>query len=113
MSPFFNSIMLLVFVGAMAYQATRAPSHSYRRRSFAVAAGAFGLLALFNAKAALQGEPGPWFIAVMALFAVLLFISLVLLLVAWRKGEMQPQVDRARQAVKDERIRRGRDDERR
>lgn len=109
MSPtaIMRAIIPLLFVAVMVYQAIRASSRSYKRRAFGVAAGAFAVLALFNIKVALESQTGPWWLAVLILFFVLLFVSLVLLIQAWRSGEMHTQIEQAQQAVQHERERRG------
>ncbi len=102
-----NLLFLLIIVAVMIYQAYRSPARSYRRAAFSTATGAFALLVLFNLNVLVQQETAPWTIAVLWLVFVLLLASLIFLALSWRKGEMQEKMDRIRQAVADERQRRG------
>ncbi|NJN67361.1 MAG: hypothetical protein HC884_11940 [Chloroflexaceae bacterium] len=110
-SPLIRVVVSLAIAAIMVFQSRTAPSRSYKRRAFASAAVAFGLLTLFNAKTVLDSRTGPWMVAALMLVALLLLISLVLLLLAWRSGEMRPQMERMHQAVERERERRGKGQE--
>jgi protein-S-isoprenylcysteine O-methyltransferase Ste14 len=112
MSPALNVVISLIIVAAMVWQAVRAQAGSYKRKAYATASGAFGLLALFNVKTLLDGESGPWTVPVLIVVFVLIFVSVALLLKAWRNGEMQGQLDQVQEAIKQERIKRGIDDTR-
>ncbi len=110
MSPILNVGISLVIVAAMVWQATRATAGSSKRKAYATSAGAFGILALFNVKTLLDGESGPWTLPVLIVVFVLIFVSVALLLKAWRDGEMQGQLDEVQEAIKQERMKRGIDE---
>jgi uncharacterized membrane protein len=101
-----RTLVSLVIAAVMVYQLRSTPSQSYKRRAFGTAAAAFGLLGIFNIKVTLDPTTGPWTLAILFVIFVLLLVSVLLLVVAWRKGEMKPQIERARQAIEEERARR-------
>jgi protein-S-isoprenylcysteine O-methyltransferase Ste14 len=107
--PLIRIIVSLAITVIMIVQSRAALPGSYKRRAFATAAVAFGLLTLFNTKTAMDNQTGPWMVAALILVTLLLLISLVLLLLAWRSGEMHLQFDRVQQAVEQERERRGKE----
>lgn len=104
--PLINAIVSLFIFLVMTYQVWRTPAHTYKRHSYIAAALAFVLLALFNGKVALHGDSGTWTLIILWLAFLLLLVSFVLLFLAWRAGEMQVQIERARQALEHERERR-------
>lgn len=104
--PIANTLITLVIVIVVAAQARQSPARSYRRAAFTTAAIAFGILTLFNAKAVIDKEAGPWVVAVLWLVSFLMFASLILLFLSWRNGEMKEKIEQARKKLKDERERR-------
>jgi choline-glycine betaine transporter len=109
-SPLSQTIISLVITAVIGYQAATAAPHSYKRRSFAFATGAFGILTLFNARVALAGqqyETATWVTTLpLVIVFILLTVSLIYLVFAWRKGEMQAQLDHVQEAFREERERR-------
>lgn len=101
-----RAIAATVVAVLLVVQARRAAAETRRQRSFALAAAAFVILALINSCQALGIDVGFLFLPALALMAVLLLLSLLLLVQAWQRGEMEAQIARVRQAVAEERERR-------
>lgn len=108
-----RAIATIVITVLLAVQALRAIPGSWRRRAFVLAAVAFGLLALINSLLALGIAVGGLMLLALIVFAGLALASVALLAQAWRSGEMNEQLNRARQAMAEERDRRRSAEERR
>jgi small-conductance mechanosensitive channel len=111
MSPLIiRTIIALILLVVMVYQAIHAPKGSYRRHAFSTAAIALAVLATSNVATAPGGLSLTWIVASLWVVALLFFASLVLLGLAWRSGEMSEQVERMREAFANERTRREKED---
>jgi hypothetical protein len=97
----FLALVALVF----ARYARRAAAGSYKRRSFALAAGGVALLALLNGLWVRGMNIDPLLLPMMALSVLLLAVSAAFLVRAWRSGEMSEQLRQVRQVIDEERER--------
>ncbi len=95
-------IILIILV----QQARHATAGSHRQRAFVLAAGGLSVFLLIHLSLALGITVGPLITPLVTLAIVLLIASLVFLVLAWQRGEMQEQVERMRQALVTERTRR-------
>lgn len=104
-----RAFVTLLFAVVMAQQARRAPALSHRQRAFGIAAGVFGLFTLLNGLQIVGVELNITLSIVIRVIACLLILlSLVFLYMAWKGGEMRAQIERAQQAINQERKRRQR-----
>jgi uncharacterized membrane protein len=107
----FRFFIALLVAALLLRQAQRAKPRSRRRGAFLLAMGAFGLFGLLNLLEIVGFFSNLLTPILMVVAFALLVASLVMLILAWRSGEMTEQLDRVRQAVADERQRRTANDE--
>lgn len=107
MNAFTIRVIVAVVLGLiLVYQARHAAPGSYRRRSFALATLGITLFMVVNVLIALGMHFNTALITLIVLGMVLLGASLVLIFLAWQRGEMREQIERVRQAITEERARR-------
>jgi len=100
-----RAIFLALVALLFARYARRAAAGSYKRRSFALAAGGVALLALLNGLSAQGMNIEPLLLPMMALSVLLLAVSAAFLVQAWRSGEMREQIQQVRRVIDEERER--------
>lgn len=104
-----RTLFLLLVMAAMIYQARRARGFPHKRLAFSITAGAFGVLALQRLLPLIGIDLGlALSIALSSLAIGLMVGGVVLLVLAWRSGEMAVQVQQAQEKIDEERERRRR-----
>lgn len=102
-----RALLSLVIAGLLIRLALRSAGRPRRRWALVLGAVLFGLFALLNALAAAGVDLLPYATAFTVSAAVLLALSLAMLALAWRAGELRGQVDRLNDAFANERKKRG------
>lgn len=101
-----RTIILIVIVALFIRQARCAPARSRKQRAFGLASAAIGLFALLHLLLVPGIDISPLLLPIQTIATLLLAISLLFLLQAWRNGEMDEQINEVRAAFERERERR-------
>ncbi len=100
-----RTVILVAITGAFIQQARRAGAGTLRQRAFALAAGGMGIFVLLNLLLLVGINVNPLLLPSSIIAVLLLAGSVVLLGMAWRKGEMQAQIEQVRELLNPERQR--------
>lgn len=106
LQPLIRTLILIIIIAIFMQQTRRMPPRSRKRRAFALAAGAIGIFALLNGLQVLGMDVSGLLVPAQTIATLLLAISAVLLVQAWRGGEMNEQIGQVRAALEKERERR-------
>ncbi len=105
-STLIRTVILVVLTILFVQQARQAGAGTIRQRAFTLAAMGVAVFALLNLLVLLNINVGPLLIPGSLLAVILLAISAVLLVLAWRRGEMREQIEQVRTLLDEERRRR-------
>lgn len=100
-----RTVILIIITVLFVQQARQAGTGTLRQRAFTVAAMGIAIFALMNVLVLLNINAAPLLIPGSMLAVLLLAISVVLLVLAWRRGEMRTQIDQIRTMFDEERRR--------
>jgi nicotinamide riboside transporter PnuC len=102
-----RALLSLLVAALLVQQALRSADRPHRRWALVLGAALFGVLAVVNALAGAGVDLLPYATALTTVGVALMALSLALLFLAWRAGELRSQVAKLNDEFGEERKKRG------